>query len=206
MHNCIFTAHCTELMCDRSCPKFVETTYLLERNGITFTSPVFSDMSVNTDELSEFLDNSGTFASYIVSSSGSNGLTDTIRAAEFLTYVAICKNYQGSRLHCTVYNLKYSKYLDELKKSWSMKSEPESLEYAKIWSESAKVLIISNIDYVNFGDFEAQTLLNLIQSRQSEDKTTIVVSPPVSTIKGKSVFLSTLTSKIASGAKKAVSR
>lgn len=60
-----------------------------------------------------------------------------------------------------------------------MKSEPEDLEYTRIWTDSCKVLIVSNMDYVKFGDFESQTLLNILQSRQSSDKKTIIISPPV---------------------------
>ena len=105
--------------------------------------------------------------------------------ADLVTYCAICQNWQGSQLHCTVYNLRYSKYLDDTKASWSSSSVPSDLEYVKIWSESAKVLIISNIDYVNFGDFESQTLLNLIQSRATGDKLTIFVAPPLNMLVGK---------------------
>ena len=60
-----------------------------------------------------------------------------------------------------------------------MKGEHEELEYIRIWIETAKVLIISHMDYVKFSDFEIQTLLNLLQSRQSGDKKTIIISPPV---------------------------
>lgn len=35
MNNCIFTAHCTETICDKACPILVETSYLLERNGLS---------------------------------------------------------------------------------------------------------------------------------------------------------------------------
>ena len=103
--------------------------------------------------------------------------TDTIKIADLLTYVAICENWKGSNLHCTVYNLKYSLYLEELKKSWSLKSEQEQLEYMRIWSQTAKILIISNVDYVDFKEFESQTLLNLIQTRSSQGLATLLVSP-----------------------------
>ena len=43
MFNCIFTPHCMESFCDKSCPKLVETTYLLERNDINIDSHVFSE-------------------------------------------------------------------------------------------------------------------------------------------------------------------
>ena len=199
MYNCIFNAHCTEVFCDKSCPTLVETSYLLERNGISMSSFVFSESQKNIDKMLSVLDKSkNRLGAYVA-----NDSLNTVQAAELLSYCAICQNWKGSRLHCNVYNLKYSKYLEELKKSWSMKSEPESLEYMRIWSESAKVLIVSNIDYVNFGDFESQTLLNLIQNRMTGDLTTIIVTPPLKDlVSGKpSIFFKSLKTKISEAIK-----
>lgn len=180
MHNCIFTPYCTELFCDKSCPILAETSYLLERNNINIRSFVFSDTSIDYASSQSLLDRiTNTTGVYVV---GPSSKRTTSQYADIFTYTAICNNWQGSRLHCTVYNLKYSKYLDDLKQSWSAKSEPESLEYTRIWAESAKVLIISNIDYVNFGDFESQTLLNLLQVRDDGEHTTLIVSPPLTNL------------------------
>lgn len=178
MYNCIFSSHCTELFCDRSCPILAETSYLLDRNGITMNSSVFSESTKNINRMLDILKKSdNTLGACIIS-----GTMDTVRAADLLTYCAICQNWKGNQLHCNVYNLKLSKYLELTKQSWNSKSDSEDLEYMRIWSESAKVLIVSNIDYINFGDFESQTLLNLIQTRSTGDKTTIVVSPPISSL------------------------
>jgi len=170
MKNCIFTAHCTEEICDQSCPILVETSYLMERSGISPNSSVFnskrSDLTLACDVLKEF---SGKF--------GVLKADDTVKYAELLTYIAICQNWKGSQLHCTVYNLKYSTYLDEERKSWSRDTPFDDLEYMNIWSNAAKVLIISNFDYVNFGDFESQKLLNLLQTRSQKNLTTIMVCP-----------------------------
>lgn len=180
MYNCIFTAHCTESICDRSCPILAETSYLLERNKIDMNNPVFSDTSDSVTTVFNFLQESKGVCRITVPAGGS-----TVSVADLATYCAICQNWQGSQLHCTVYNLRYSKYLDDTKSSWSSGSIPSDLEYVKIWSESAKVLIISNIDYVNFGDFESQTLLNLIQSRATGDKLTVFVCPPLNRLVSK---------------------
>lgn len=193
MHNCIFTAHCTESVCDNSCPMLVETSYLLERNNIHMRSPVFHIPKGNSqiDRTLKMIQDSDNKLSVIVSN-------DTVSCAEIFTYCAICLNWPGSRLHCNVYNLKYSAYLEELKHSWTTKVEPESVEYMKIWSSSAKVLIISNIDYVNFGDFESQTLLNLLQTRENTGQTTIIVSPEMNSLVGKStsIFFTRLREKL----------
>ena len=103
---------------------------------------------------------------------------DSVKAAELITYCEICKNWKGSRLHCSVYNLKYSRYLEDVKKSWNLKQPPEDLEYQQIWIDTCKVLVVSNMDYVRFGDYETQTLLNLLQQRSSSDKKTVIVTPP----------------------------
>lgn len=172
MYNCIFTAHCTEVFCDKSCPVLAETSYLLERNNILPTNPVFKASPEKVQKALELLNSrEGQLTAYEVGS-GEN----TIYESDLITYCAICKNWKGSNLHCTVYNLRYSRFIDETKKSWKG-AESDELQYMRIWSESAKVLIISNTDYVSFTDFESQTLLNLIQQRQSAGLTTIVIRP-----------------------------
>lgn len=174
MFNCIFTPHCLEPFCDKSCPNLVETSYLLERNKIDMNSSVFKDMYPELESIMKMLSkNESSVQTFFVSSK------DSVKVSDFITYCEICKNWKGSRLHCSVYNLKYSRYLDDVKKSWSMKQPPEELEYQQIWIDSCKVLVISNMDYVRFGDYETQTLLNLLQQRQSNDKKTIIVSPPL---------------------------
>jgi hypothetical protein len=198
MHNCIFTPYCLELFCDKSCPILAETSYLLERNDISMTSNVFRASDNDINKMVNILDNSsGKLVVDVVKG------VSTIEEAELLTYCAICRNWRGSQLHCNVYNLKYSKYVDELKKSWSTREDPESLEYMKIWSETAKVLVVSNLDYVNFGDFESQTLLNLIQSRQISKLTTIIVTPPINMLisSKSSRFFSLLANQLSEAAK-----
>lgn len=171
MHSCIFAAHCIDAVCDNSCPKFVETSYLLERNGITDKSSVFQAPPEKLSTMSRILTESDGKLKVIVAEDS------TVTTAELFTYCAICHNWSGSRLHCSVYNLRYSLYMEELKKSWSIKTEPESLEYMRIWAKSAKVLIISGMDYVHFGDFESQTLLNILQERGGTGQTTIIILP-----------------------------
>lgn len=188
MNNCIFSAHCIQPVCDKSCPTLAETSYLLERNGLAMNNPVFhQDVKYLNYYMSRLQSASGKFSVLIAQ--------NTVAASDLVTYCAICKNWKGSQLHCTVYNLRYAKYIELLKQSWSTKQEPEELEYMRIWATSAKVLVVSNLDYVNFNDFESQTLLNLIQSRSSPDKTTIVVSPDISNLVGKGMFFDILKKK-----------
>lgn len=187
MYNCIFNGHCNHFLCDRSCPTLAETSYLLERNNITMNNAVFKSDAKKIQSYLRMLDTNEGSLKVILSN-------QTVQDADLLTYCGICKYWKGSRLHCTVYNLKYAQFIEMTKKSWSTKSEPDDLEYMRIWSQSAKLLIISNIDFINFRDFECQTLLTLLQSRSGPEFTTIVVSPPLSSLVGDGPFFGRLTS------------
>lgn len=190
MHNCIFSGHCTEDgSCNASCPILAQTTWLLEQNSISMNNPVFrmdlKEMNKYTNLLSA---SSGKLATVTVS-----GATMTNQVADALTYCAICENWRGSQLHTVVYNLRFAQYLEATQKSWSFNNDDSTIEYMKIWVRDAKVLIVSNIDYVNFKDFQCQTLLSLLQSRANTGSTTIVVSPQVSSLVGDSQFFGRLT-------------
>lgn len=124
-------------------------------------------------------------------------ITDnTISVSNLLTYCSICENWQGNRLHCNVYHLKFSNYIDSIQQSWSAKDTSEQLEYEQIWISTAKVLIISNLDYVQFKDFQAQTLLNIIHNRMNTGLTTIVVCPKINTLVGNGMFFQKLLSML----------
>lgn len=180
MNNCIFTAHCTEHTCDNACPILVETSYLLERNGLSFDNPVFkSSASAISNALSTLHKYEGRLGVVVPPNE-----TTTTAHSNLLTYCAICENWQGNRLHCNVYHLKFSNHVEAIQRSWSTKSPPESLEYEQIWSTTAKILIISSLDYVQFKDFQAQTLLNIIHNRMTNNLTTIVVTPQLSELVG----------------------
>lgn len=188
MNNCIFTPHCTEYICDQSCPIYAETSYLLERNGIDIKNAVFNSVPKDIDIATSILDK----VSMMPDKYGVVTCNNTIGVSNLITYCAICRNWQGNRLHCNVYNLKFSNYIESIKQSWSHKSPSEKLEYEQIWSNTAKVLIISNIDYVQFKDFEIQTLLNLIHTRMDNGLVTIIVSPKLKNLVSIGQFTSQL--------------
>ncbi len=190
MHNCIFNGHCTEEhLCNASCPILAQTSYLLERNNISMNSSVFKLSSEEIQKHVKILSLAkGRTVSVIVS-----GNTFTNEAADTLTYCAICEHWKGSQLHCTVYNLKFAQYLEAIQKSWGFNSDSSEVDYMKIWATEAQVLIISNIDFVNFKDFQCQTMLSLLQSRIGTNLTTIVVSPTISSLVGEGQFFSRLT-------------
>lgn len=189
MYNCIFNGHCTEeYLCTQACPILAQTTYLLEDlNGFKMSNPVFRMTEAEISKYSKILTQSkGDIRSVIVST---NSFTN--QAADALTYCAICDNWKGSQLHSVVYNLKFAQYVEAVQKSWS--SNDSESENMKIWASGAKVLIISHLDFVNFKDFQSQLLLSLIQSRVNTDLTTIIVTPPTSSLVGDGQFFARLT-------------
>lgn len=91
-----------------------------------------------------------------------------------------------------VYQLRFSQYIDKLRSSWNQAVESDALQYMRIWARSAKVLVISNFDFVSFGDFECQTLLQLIQDRADAGKLTFLVCRDRTKLVGRSSFFSVL--------------
>jgi len=181
MQNCMFTGHCIKSSCDQSCPALQESSFLLEQNKIGLNSNVFhADAAL--------------IAKYINIVNNSDGKVQTVIAkntnqiAELITYCGICKYWKGSRLHTAVYNLRLSQYLEGVQGSWSGNSNLDDLEYQKIWISKAKLLIISNMDFINFKDFQCQTLLTLLQSRDKPDMGTIIVTPQPQALVGSGLF------------------
>lgn len=194
MYECLFSPNCTEDTCDKACPILAQISHLMSMNNIDIRCPVINYSKTNKKSY----DNCLKFLDKLASSNKLFGVVtadNTITGAELVTYLGICEHWKGSRLHCTVYNLQYSKFLEMTKQSWNFKVESDNLQYMNIWTQQAKLLIISNIDYVNFGDYECQTLLNLLQYREANRLQTVIVAP-TSSLFGRSSFLPTLQSKI----------
>lgn len=185
MYNCIYSGHCVEAQCDSACPILAQTSYLLDRNGIQLSNPVFRSSVKDINRYKSILSKAAGKTVTVVD-------LNTSGLADGLTYCSICEHWKGSQLHCTVYNLKYSSYLEMIQKSWSYSNDDSEVEYIKIWVQTAKVLIVSNIDYVNFKDFQCQTLLSLLQTRMAAGLTTIIVSPPLPTLVGEGQFFARL--------------
>ena len=170
MNKCMFTGHCIKATCDQSCPAYAESSFLLEQNGIGINSAVFHAEPTMIAKYSKIVENSeGKLQTVIAKNTNS--------VAEMLAYCGVCKYWKGSRLSTPVYTLKLSQYLERIQGSWSNSADTDDLEYQKIWVSKAKLLIVSNIDFVNFKDFQCQTLLALLQSRDKPEFGTIIVAP-----------------------------
>jgi len=186
MHNCIFTGFCVNGECDKACPDYVQSSYLLEKNNISLKSNVFHADPKLLQKYTSIVNASDEKKLITVVANNTN------EASELLTYCGICKHWKHSRLHMIVYNLRFSQYLEGIQKSWNTKGMTEEVEYIKIWAETAKLLIISNIDYVNFKEFQCQTLLSLLQNRDANGLSTIIVTPQLTSLAGDGIFFGQL--------------
>lgn len=185
MNKCIFTGHCIKATCDQSCPAFAESSFLLEQNGISLNSNVFHADPALLSKYHKIVDNSEGKLQTVVTK-------NTNSVTELIAYCGVCKYWKGSRLSTPVYCLKLSQYLEGIQSSWSNTANTDELEYQKIWLSKAKLLIISNIDFVNFKDFQCQTVLTILQSREKPDMGTIIVSPQPQTLVGGGLFFNRL--------------
>ena len=181
----MFSGHCIKEQCDQSCPTLTETTFLLEQNGIGLNSNVFHAEPATISKYLKLIENTDRTLHTVIAK-------NTNSVAELITFCGICKYWRGSRLSTVVYNLKLSQYLDNIQNSWSASGNKDDLEYQKIWISKAKLLVISNIDFVNFKDFQCQTLLSLLQSRDKPELNTIIVSPTTQSLVGSGLFFSRL--------------
>lgn len=182
--DCIYKSYCSKAACDSACPTLVETSYLRERNGLIGNIQVFKEKQQTYSKLLDALHTTSTLGVLISD--------NTVSTSNALTYAAICEHWQGNRLHCSVYHFRLSNYIESLQRSWQMKEISDSFDYEQIWLSQAKVLIISGLDYIQFKDFHAQTLLNIIQDRISRNLSTFIVSPKINTLVGSGVFFGRL--------------
>lgn len=185
MKHCPFNDTCTGGVCDRSCPSFAEISYLLERNSLLESKDVYKAPKKELDSAMKAVHAADSKMVCVIS-------PDTIATSNILAYCAICENWKGNQLHCSVFRMKFSKYMETLQGSFNTKETPESLEMETIFAEKAKVLIVANLDYVKFTDFHAQKLLSIIHSRMDDGLSTIIVSPKLNTLVGSGAFFSRL--------------
>lgn len=190
VHNCIYTSLCDKQNCDRSCARNAEISYWMERCNIEMNNPILK----NTSEFTVYrniIDNSIGKIKIV-------NAKDTVKSGDFLCYVAISLHGTGLAFSKGIYKLNFSEYIEKLKDSWNSRYESESLEYMRIWLKSERYVIINGMDYVRFGDFESQTLLQIMQSRRSVDQSTILVIPGIDQLVGvpTSVFFTRLIDKL----------
>lgn len=181
-NDCPFKPYCVANECSTVCANHGEYSYLMERNGLKGNLNVYSYSPKALQNASEWL--TAAQGCYKVVTP-----PDTTEAASCLTYVAVCQQYKGNTYHCSVYHLNFAEYINKLQQSWT-NGPDDDLEYIQIFLEKAKVVIVSNLDFMQFKDFPAQILLNLAHNRKLHQQSTIIVSPKLTSLIGSGPFFS----------------
>lgn len=175
--HCPFKPYCRKSTCDAACPDLLEIQYLLERNNLNNNNSIYTLPVKDIQKASEWLTAASNPLRVVISD-------NTLDTASCLTYAAICKHWKGNTLHCSVYRLDFADYIDREKSSYSTYTPDDMFEYIKIFIQKAKVLIISNIDFMQFNDFNAKTLIAILSRRMFNQQTTIVISPKLNKLMG----------------------
>lgn len=186
--DCVFDSFCTKSLCDRSCPQWAQMDYLMMRNGLTSSSRPFK---MKMDSLQKYID----LYEAVQGSSCAVVCSDPVKSSEVMSYVSVCNNWNGSAMRVRSYHLLFSKYIQSVQAGWNGKKSDET-DYMDIWSKSSNVLVVSDVDYVNFKDFQSQALLQLMQDREREGKTTIIFCPKLDSLSGSGKLFNLLVSKL----------
>lgn len=172
---CPFSSQCERAFCDYSCGKNVLFDVMMKKSEIKPQDVGTISVKLR-DKVKQDLTKFKGSTIYITANRGNKMLGD------IYAWLAACKlcPYYGSDV--TVYHLKYSKYLEQLRQSWATKYEPEELIEARCFINTARVLIVSSLEYVQYKDFESQTLFSLLGERSyNREFTTIVIGPEINT-------------------------
>lgn len=172
---CPFSSQCERAFCDYSCGKNVLFDVMMKKSQIKPQDVGAISVKLR-DKVKQDLAKFKGSTIYIIANRGNKMLGD------IYAWLAACKlcPYYGSDV--TVYHLKYSKYLEQLRQSWATKYEPEELIEARCFINTARVLVVSSLEYVQYKDFESQTLFSLLGERSyNREFTTIVVGPEINT-------------------------
>lgn len=172
---CPFSSQCERAFCDYSCGKNVLFDVMMKKSEIKPHDVGAISVKLR-DKVKQDLAKFKGCTIYITANRGNKMLGD------IYAWLAACKlcPYYGSDV--TVYHLKYSKYLEQLRQSWATKYEPEELIEARCFINTARVLVVSSLEYVQYKDFESQTLFSLLGERSyNRDFTTIVIGPEINT-------------------------
>ena len=187
MLKCPYNNSCIKAECDLACSEFSEFTHWCNRCNISLSSPAisasFEKIKLADDLIKQAHDDEYLEGSNYIHLSVYRGDNNPLMS-DLVSYIAICKYCEHKGFYNGVYKLNFSKYIDEIKKSWTTRQDSIDLENMKIWIQSSNYLVVYNLGLVRFGDFESQTLLTILQDRYDIEKHTIFIME-----KGKSALL-----------------
>jgi len=101
MHNCIYSAHCTQAMCDKSCPTLAETSYLLERNNISMSSDVFRRGQEAVDKYSNILTQAEGKLKTVITGGNCNFFTKCMMKVKISSKIMVFNSNRNCSTHKT---------------------------------------------------------------------------------------------------------
>lgn len=177
--DCIFAETCSKVRCDYTCGQDVMYNYIWKKSGIRKIEDRYDE-----SQLIEDFNMLSKYAGDLVCIE----TPDVIKKTSEYTYIYACK-LRG--VNANLVHISYSAYIQQIRDSWTY-GGTEELEHLQLRLRKWTVAIISGIDYCMFKDFEAQTLLNIIDTRRLAGLTTIILTRSLTNIHGNSIFLSPL--------------
>ena len=189
-------------ICGESCPVYAVTYHLLRENrllnsnvGVKITdSDIQTCRRIFDEEIYK------TYPTVLMC----NGSRSAAEVADIVTYYGICSAWKGSGMSDVVYNLNFSTYIDEDRKTWGSKSSDVTSSKLSAFNNAINsknelgedidnVLIISGLDYMHFRDNPCEKLFEIIAKRDSEHHPLIIVSPVTSNLMGEGLLFGRLT-------------
>ena len=185
---CVFEPFCTQKVCDRACARWAQSDYLMMRNNVRPSSPSFS---MGEREVLRY----DKLYRMCLGKTSVVQTSDTVTVSERMSYVMVFNCWQNSAMRVKCYSMSFSSYVQSLQQSWS-EGKSDDFQYQEIWSRSSQVLLVSGMDYVNFKDFQCQVVLQLVQDRERDGKTTVIVVPSVDRLVGSGSMFNLFVSKL----------
>lgn len=177
--DCIFAETCDNIRCDYTCGEDVMFNYICNKSGIKTVEDKYNEATLIKDQ-QMLAEHNGNLVCV-----ETNDVIGKTREFVYI-YACILRGTKANLVHVS-----YSSYIQQIRDSWTY-GGTEDLEHLQVRLRKWSVAVISGIDYCMFKDFEAQTLLNIIESRRMEGLTTIILTRSLTSIHGNSVFLSPL--------------
>lgn len=187
---CPFSAICIQSMCDLSCPKNAMSDLMFSKSRIDKMSKVYQVNQLNKRKCADLIASTPAGGIKCIESVN-NYDKDTNLVADTLVFVGICDNCLQHGSSISVYHLKFSTYIQDLRDSWS-NGLSSSLKDIQSIILNCKLLIISGLDYIQFKDYECQILLNLLDNRTRIDQKTVIVVHSIESLSGTGTFFNAM--------------
>lgn len=165
---CPFAAACDSPRCDYSCNRTSTLEAMIRHSEIDPNR--LGKVSPEAISMIE---------SYMQKFSGRTGMVlcnkDSKWLADLYSWVAICKlsRYYGSDI--AVFHLNFNQYVQNIRSGNWGRGESERMSLMRYFIRTARVLVISGLEYIQWYDTESQTLLQVIGDRERNSNFSTVI-------------------------------